>query len=713
MRKLLNFRPALFTAFYIVISLYSTFLFVKGKAFLGILISALTIVASVVFCFLYGKKKIVRNLIFLVITVALSLITALGFSAQVRNYENSTLENGYYDVNGKVKDITYTQNYTVLILDDVSVRGVRVGEIDYKVRVFVGGSTFVDVGDIVKFNAKIKDRGLKFDGRYYWNDVSSGVKYTCSISRDDLAITDRDRNFLETFNVFIRETLKSGMDEDSFAVAYALICGNSDYTDTDVFDGYRKAGVAHIFAVSGLHVGFLSAILFFLFKGIKLNDYIKTGVILLVLFLYSGVCGFSSSSLRATVMFGVLSFARSSGKRYDMLSSVSIAFILLAVIDPIQVFTAGFILSFGVVYGIAILGGPIERELKFLPNKFSSSLSVVISAQIFFIPLSIAIFEEFSTIALIVNLIFVPIVGVIYAVTFVGMLIGGAFGIASVTLYPSNLIFKAINFLINSFDYEIFIIGGFTLGSLIVFYYLNTLIIGGIINFEKLVKRIAIITLSVIFVGGTVAINVCEFNSSKIYVLGETDMCLTLIDGKENVMVVSYAKDECSVERLNALALKTDIAEIDKLVFLDSYEKADVHALLTAFNQILEIKTVYYPEKDVLYDEVLKKSFAHIEVVSFSTKMETIELFKDVNCYCFGKALEINSKSERALIFSDFGDYVDKFSGFSLFDMDVVVAYDCVSEIEKEYSPKQTISYLPYKNYENGNTNGYYTLEIK
>jgi hypothetical protein len=233
------------------------------------------------------------------------------------------------------------------------------------------------------------------------------------------------------------------------------------------------------------------------------------------------------------------------------------------------------------------------------------------------------------------------------------------------------------------------------------------------ISLKKLTKRVALLSLSVIFLSGTVVVNTYEFNSSKIYALGETDLCITLIDGEENVMVVSYAKDGFSIDRLSDLTRKTDVSTIDKLVVLDSYEGVDVYSLLTAFGKVLDIKSVYYPEKDLLYDEVLKKSYVDVEVVSYSTETENTELFSGVSCSCFGKGLIVNSGKEKVLIFSDFGDYVNKYSGFSLFDMNVVIAYDCVKEIEKEYFPKQTISYLPFENYENCNANGYYAREIK
>lgn len=713
MKKLINFRPTLFSVVGIIISLYSAFLYVKGKVFVSILILALLFILSLVLSFVCKKENIKRNLIFTLILFFVCTLTVLGFIIVVNDYNSQTLDNGYYEVEGKVIDVSFNDGHTILVLDDVYVKGPKEGKIDYKIRVYVGGSTYVDVGDVASFYTKISDSGIKYDGRYSWHDVASNVKYFCSVAREDIAVTEKRLNVFERTNLFIRNTLKSGMDEDSFAVTYALICGNSDYENTQVFDGYRRAGVAHIFAVSGLHVGFLSTFAYFLIGRFKMNEYLKIILILTILFLYSGVCGFSSSSLRATLMFGVLSFARASGKRYDMISSISLAFIIIAVIDPIQVFTAGFILSFGVVYGIAICSGPMTRALKFLPKKIGANLAMVVSAQIYFIPLSIAIFGEFSLIALVANLVFIPFVSLLYVFTFVLTVIGGLFSIQTVTLFIPNFIFKWINYLVNAFDYDVFIIGGFVLGGFTIAYYLITLLLSGMFNLKRLLKTILTLVVTVVFLVGTVYVNVYDRSIEKLYVYGESDVCVSVVTGEQNVMVVSYVKDNFSIKRLSKLSTNNQVEIIDKLIVLDSYTDVDTFSLISGLRQVFTIKEVFYPEKTDLYDHALKAYFIDTDFRSYTTSVESYEFFGDVFSVCYGKGLEVNIGQNKILIFSEFGDYVNRYSGYSFDRLDTIVAYDSIDGIYQEYKTNRFVSYLPYKKYQNANSCGYYVCEIK
>ena len=176
----------------------------------------------------------------------------------------------------------------------------------------------------------------------------------------------------ESINIFIRDTLKVGLDLDEFTVAYALLCGNSDYMETEIIENFRASGVAHIFAVSGLHIGFFAVILNFITDKLRFNKYVKFFFVVSVLLFYSGVCGFTASSIRATIMTAVMLLAGLIGKKYDGLSSVALAGIIVLLYAPIQLFCVGFQLSFGVVLGINILSRPISKLLGFLPQKISS-----------------------------------------------------------------------------------------------------------------------------------------------------------------------------------------------------------------------------------------------------------------------------------------------------------------------------------------------------
>jgi competence protein ComEC len=263
-----------------------------------------------------------------------------------------------------------------------------------------------------------------------------------------------------------------------------MLCGNSDFIDGELLENYRSVGVAHIFAVSGLHIGFLALVLKFILSKIKMNRFVRAFLIIFVLLFYSGVCGFSSSSIRATIMCAVSLIASAVGKKYDRLSSVSFALIIVLMIWPVQLFSLGFQLSFGVVFGIILLSRPIANILRFLPRKLSISLSSVISAQLTSLPICLYAFKEFSAISVIANLIFIPIVGFVFIFLFVSVLLSLITGLGGVFLFLPSYVVKGINYLFSIADYKIFMIGGVSLGAFGVVYYLALIISSQVVNLK-------------------------------------------------------------------------------------------------------------------------------------------------------------------------------------------------------------------------------------
>lgn len=709
MKKILNFRPTLFIVIGLILFLFCTRLFVLGNGALGVALIASFLIFSIILCLVYGKNGLIkRNLIFLFILLIICSITALNYSVKVNKFNNSSLNGNYYTVEGKIIDVVEGLNYKQYIIDDVSVKGIYTGKLEHKLKLNVGGYCDADVGDIISFFGAISDNGITYDGKYSASNVAKNIRYYSYVTSNEVGVLRRERNVFESINIFIRDTLRKGMEPDSFAVAYSLLCGNSDYTDTDVLEGYRLAGVAHIFAVSGLHVGFLSAILFFLFSRLRINEYLKLFIIVLVLFLYSGVCGFSASSLRATLMFAVIRLVTLAGYRYDSISSTSIAFIIIATFSPSQVFTAGFILSFGVVYGIAILSGEFSRLFKFLPNKLASSLSVVLSAQIYFIPLSLATFGEFSTIAIVINLIFIPLVGVIFSLTFFTTIIGGLYGIERIILFIPNYVFKIINFLINAFDYKIFIIGGFVFGPFVLVYYALTFVLSGLVNVKRLAKLLVCLSLTVVLSVGTVWFNGSTHTTPTYCVIGEKEFCVTVIMAEENVMIVSRSDYNASTKRLKTFSQKNKLTVLDKVIITNSFNETDTHSFVSGLIGTFKVNKVYYPDNDEIYKSVLTKSFIDIEFNEYSLDYPEQVLCDGVTSLNYGKVVNVNVNDRKFAVFSEIGETINGYNGMDLVGLDVAVCYDYVNKIDFEYQPRIAISYLPCYNYVDGNSNGYY-----
>ena len=134
------------------------------------------------------------------------------------------------------------------------------------------------------------------------------------------------------------------LDQESFGVAYAMILGDTRYIDDQTLQAFRNVGIAHVFAVSGLHVGF---VVMLVNAFVKKRKKLSLCVTMAVLLFYAWVCNFSPSIIRAMIMTFLLLLAKSLGREPDFLSSLSTAVCVILLIKPFYLFEVGFQLSVG------------------------------------------------------------------------------------------------------------------------------------------------------------------------------------------------------------------------------------------------------------------------------------------------------------------------------------------------------------------------------
>jgi len=473
--------------------------------------------------------------------------------------------------------------------------------------------------------------------------------------------------------------------------------------DYELITSYRLSGVAHIFAVSGLHIGFLATVLNFIFNKFRMNRVVKAFLITAILFFYSGVCGFSASSIRATVMSMVMLFSSIRGRRYDGLSSVGVACTLILLYSPLQLLCVGFQLSFVVVLGIILLSKPIARIFSFLPQKVSNSIGVVLSAFISGIPVQLAVFGQFSLFAILANFVLIPVVGVLYVALFVGVLIGGAFSIEVVALFLQGYVIKLINFLITALDYKAFIVGGFTMSLFIILFYLTLVIPTGLFKAKTLSKIIASSVCAVICIVGTIVYNVSINNKVKAYVVGSDTECVTIIENDgETIMIVSEAGETLSLSRLKRLRSKQGINEIDKLVFTKDATK-DMQRYLTRLNTVFDVGYVYYTgAQDLNAEKVIRASFD----IGIRACNDNENLSNNTDCKFVlgGEAVEVTVNEKKMAVFSKMNGFVGKENERQEYSF--IVTVNCVEQIVAFYQPKECISYRYNPLYPNADRSG-------
>lgn len=200
----------------------------------------------------------------------------------------------------------------------------------------------------------------------------------------------------------------------------ALVLGYKNELSSETRRDFSRSGLAHIMAVSGMHVGFIIAPFWLMIPWFWQRRYGKAGgllIITLVLFLYAGLTGFSASVCRASMMFWLFVYSRLYHKVKESINLAGVAVILLLLIDPHLLYDIGFQLSFGAVFTILLLIPKLQNKI---PWKYRSGwrgtvsttaiLSVVVQMGLF--PILVHYFGEVSVTGPLANILVLPLLPV-------------------------------------------------------------------------------------------------------------------------------------------------------------------------------------------------------------------------------------------------------------------------------------------------------------
>lgn len=222
----------------------------------------------------------------------------------------------------------------------------------------------------------------------------------------------------------IREHINIKLNSHHFktnelAIINALLLGQRQDINEEIFNNYANAGAIHILAVSGLHVGVLLFLLNFLFKPIL---YFKNGktfrllIVLILLWCFAVIAGLSASVTRAVTMFSIIGIAMYLKRATNIYNTLAISAFVLLLFKPMFLFDVGFQLSYLAVFSIVIVQ-PLLYDLWqpkwYIINFFWKIFTVTIAAQFGIIPISLYYFHQFPSLFIISNLAIIPFLGLI------------------------------------------------------------------------------------------------------------------------------------------------------------------------------------------------------------------------------------------------------------------------------------------------------------
>lgn len=221
--------------------------------------------------------------------------------------------------------------------------------------------------------------------------------------------------FLQIREYFAQIIRTSIPQPESHPIALALLLGQKEQLDRSLRDAFSDAGVMHVLAVSGLHVGILVAVLLFLIKPLNLKSSVRRWYLLAVVGIiwgYASLTGLSPSVVRASVMFTLLVLGELRDRKPPIFNILAFSAILMIALNPDVIEDIGFQLSYVAVSGIVLLQ-PLILKLWYPPNKIMEYLwqlaAVSIAAQLVTFPISVWYFHSFPVWFLPANLIIIPL----------------------------------------------------------------------------------------------------------------------------------------------------------------------------------------------------------------------------------------------------------------------------------------------------------------
>lgn len=421
-----------------------------------------------------------------------------------RNYIYDLKENTVI-VQGKIYKIENTAFGTNIYLKGVEVEN---GEKSVSVkRIFVNTEKIpnVKIGNIIKVRGKLRqfeeaaNKG-NFDSRKYYLSLGFYGK----IEAGTIEIINSDysgiRQGLYELRMEIIERLEKLCSDNNgiFSIINnkngiigAIILGDKTDIDSDIKELYSVSGIAHILAISGLHISFIGMAIYRLLRR-RFRFLFSAAVSIPVVLSFGIMSGFGISTIRAIIMFILKIIGEVLGRKYDAITAISLAGLVLLVQNPFVVCNSGFQMSFGAIIAIVLIL-PIVEEILNTDNKIIKVISANFTISLVMNPILAWNYYELPTFSFLLNIVVVPLMSVVIVSSIAGIFCSCImFGFGKVVIFPGCGILELYTFLcniINKSSVASIVVGQPKVTIIIVYYAILLVVLFGFKNIRTKYTR--------------------------------------------------------------------------------------------------------------------------------------------------------------------------------------------------------------------------------
>ena len=274
-----------------------------------------------------------------------------------------------------------------------------------------------------------------FDSAEYYE--SEGIRWQMEPEETVLLEQGADPvlSLLDSIRTACREQAEELLPEKEAGILMAMLLGERSGVDRELKELYRQNGIAHVLAISGLHVSLMGTVIMMLLGLCRMSRRKAAVITILLLFLYGFLTGFSPATLRAIWMMTAVNLGSVLRRTADLPTAAGGALFLILMVRPYRITSSGLLMSFLSVAGI-IAGGAFYKRIfdrerfLFLPLKlrapmkhFVEMLLFSVTLQLFLEPVMLRDYYSVSPYSPLLNLLVVPLLTVAVMSGAAGLLI--------------------------------------------------------------------------------------------------------------------------------------------------------------------------------------------------------------------------------------------------------------------------------------------------
>lgn len=268
----------------------------------------------------------------------------------------------------------------------------------------------------------------EFDAAYYY--MSFNIYYRAKW--EGITFIRKSSNMYYNILADIKSRIKASYqkiaDRELAGVCMSMVIADKSLLSEDINSAFKKNGIAHILAISGLHISLIGMTIYKLMRKMGIDFFISAAVSSFIMISYGILTGNSISTIRAVVMFIVTVYAQVFGRTYDMISAMCLSLIAVVLRYPFSVYNSQVYLSYGAIIGIAVVA-PAVKRLVCIKGRLVDALIVSFSVTLVTFPVIINIYYEYPVYSILLNLVVVPLMGMFM----VSAVLAGVVGIISET----------------------------------------------------------------------------------------------------------------------------------------------------------------------------------------------------------------------------------------------------------------------------------------